>query len=81
MEQVKGREARPQVRKEGSGIQEDAAAKEALEVLGLKGTWRVKHMVVGEDNSTTYPYSHPSNFSLCQANHSKSSFFIALTRY
>lgn len=67
MEQVKGREARPQVLKEESGIQEDAAAKEVLEVWGLKGTWRIKHRVVGEDNSTTFPYSYPSNISLCQA--------------
>lgn len=78
MEQVKGREAGPQVPKEGSGIQEDAAAKEVLEVLGLRGAWRVKHRVVGEDNSTTCPYSHPSNFSSCQGNHSKSSFFLWL---
>lgn len=62
----------------GSGTQEDAAAKEALEVLDLRGAWRVKHRVVGEENSTTCPYSHPSNFSLCQGNHSKSSFLWLL---
>lgn len=77
MEQAKGRAARPQVLKEGSGIQEDAAAKEALEVLDLRGSWRVKHRVVGEEKFTTCPYSRPSNFSLCQGNHSESSFFMA----
>lgn len=38
-EQVKKWEARTQVRKEGSGIEEAAAAKEALEVSDLKEAW------------------------------------------
>lgn len=72
-EQVKGREARPQVLKEGSGVKEDAAAKETLEMSDLRAVWRAKHRVVGEDRSTTFPYSHPSNFDLRQGNHNYSS--------
>lgn len=59
------REARPQVLKEESGVEGDAAAKKAWEVSGLRGAWREEHRAAGEDNFTTSPYSQANNSSSC----------------
>lgn len=44
----------------------ESATKKALVVSDLRGAWREKQRAVREDDSTTCPYSHPANFSLCQ---------------